>query len=49
MKTQTWLVEVRVKLEDGASPNSLLDVLAQNLYPDLGEEIVDYYFTEVQE
>lgn len=49
MKTQSWLIEVKVKLEDGATPHSLVEALVDNLYPDVGEELVDYYFTEIVE
>jgi hypothetical protein len=49
MKTQTWLVELKIKLEDGATPYSLLDGLVHNLCPDLDEELLGFRFTEIEE
>jgi hypothetical protein len=48
MKTQTWEVTMVVKLEDGATPRSLVEAIRENLFPEFGEELLEFKSKEVQ-
>ncbi len=48
MKTQTWEVTMVVKLEDGATPLWLMNRITEDLFPEFGEELLEFKSKEIE-